>query len=312
MRLLIPPTEVDCFDTDLSRRELTQMGPTHILIATPTQAQEALAKGQLSVATLQTIIVDEADALLKPLKNYATLRERMLRVRHPVPSMSLLKGIYAACRENRLAQPRLIFASASLGHRCRDDLQRAGLVTGAYTLLRDSPKTPTCPATIKHYYRMLSDAEGAEELIQLVHWVWSAHEGQLGVMFVPASRSKVTMKGWLESAGITTHVMSELPTADHGALQRLLKGGGADRKGGVLLLGSDVDARGWDLPTLKYVIVVDLPTTPAHYLHMAGRVGRMGQPGSVYTFVAGSRDLERLSNIYSVLRLAPTPYLPHE
>lgn len=304
VRLMLPKTELDQIEGDYPP-EIIQPGFSHIMIATPNQVRDSLATGHFNLSHLRDVIVDEADALLKSLSSYATLKEKLNRARHPVPAMSLLKEIRSTCREYDLHQPRLIVASASLNRRCREDLQEAGLVTGAYTLIRDSACTPTCPASIKHFYRMLSSSESIEELVQLIQWIWMERSGETGVLFVPAARSKTALQGWLEAAGIRAYILSELPTSDQAALLEITSGG-------AILLGSDIDARGWDLPMLKYVIVVDLPASPTHYLHMAGRVGRMGSPGCAYTFVAGHQDLERLTNIYSILRLSATPYLPRQ
>lgn len=305
VRLLLPESEIDQLDETFSP-EITKHGRSHILIAMPSVVRNALATGHLNVSTIKSIIVDEADALMKPLSAYATLKERLNRVRHPVPALSLLKELQSTCQEHGLFQPRMVLLSASLNGRCRDDLQKTGLLTGAYTLVGETGKTPTCPSTIKHYYRMLSDSDSVEELIQLIRWIWIERKGETGVLFIPSAKSKEAMKDLLQASGINAQIMSDLPSGDQAALDKLTS------EGDALFLGSDVDARGWDMPNLKYVLVVDLPSSPTHYLHMAGRVGRMGAIGSVYTLVAGNRDLERLTNIYSMLRLRATPYIPSE
>jgi superfamily II DNA/RNA helicase len=48
-----------------------------------------------------------------------------------------------------------------------------------------------------------------------------------------------------------------------------------------LLLTTDVAARGLDLPQLPAVVNYDLPNGLTAYIHRVGRTGRMGQPGEV-------------------------------
>ena len=47
------------------------------------------------------------------------------------------------------------------------------------------------------------------------------------------------------------------------------------------LLVSDLAARGLDIPNCDCVINLELPTDEVHYVHRAGRTGRMGAPGVV-------------------------------
>lgn len=47
----------------------------------------------------------------------------------------------------------------------------------------------------------------------------------------------------------------------------------------VLCCGA-ADVRGLDLPRLTHVVIFVRPSSPADYVHWAGRVGRMGQPGT--------------------------------
>lgn len=59
------------------------------------------------------------------------------------------------------------------------------------------------------------------------------------------------------------------------------------------LFTTDVAARGLDIEDLPLVIQYDLPATPEQYTHRAGRTGRMGKAGLVLTFV-NDRSLREL------------------
>ena len=52
-----------------------------------------------------------------------------------------------------------------------------------------------------------------------------------------------------------------------------------------ILLGTDVVARGLDVPHVKYVINYDLPEDPEEYIHRIGRTARAGECGTAITFL---------------------------
>lgn len=62
------------------------------------------------------------------------------------------------------------------------------------------------------------------------------------------------------------------------------------------LFTTDVAARGLDIEDLPLVIQYDLPSTPEQYVHRAGRTGRMGKAGIVLTFV-NDRSLRELKKL---------------
>lgn len=52
-----------------------------------------------------------------------------------------------------------------------------------------------------------------------------------------------------------------------------------------ILLGTDVVARGLDVPHVKYVINYDLTEDPEEYIHRIGRTARAGESGTAITFL---------------------------
>ncbi|CAN8073867.1 unnamed protein product [Agarophyton chilense] len=65
-----------------------------------------------------------------------------------------------------------------------------------------------------------------------------------------------------------------------------------------VLIGTDVAARGLDVPDITHVFHFDLPTDADAYLHRAGRAGRQGRPGSSVVLVAPGEQfvVSRISN----------------
>ncbi len=67
----------------------------------------------------------------------------------------------------------------------------------------------------------------------------------------------------------------------------------------VVLVATDVAARGLDIPSISHVINYDLPDSPEDYVHRIGRTGRAGRSGVALSFVCLEqrhliRDIEKL------------------
>lgn len=66
-----------------------------------------------------------------------------------------------------------------------------------------------------------------------------------------------------------------------------------------ILVATDVLARGIDVPSVDYVINLDLPDCPEDYVHRIGRTGRAGEHGYAISFVSPNQrrllvDIEKL------------------
>lgn len=55
------------------------------------------------------------------------------------------------------------------------------------------------------------------------------------------------------------------------------------------------------MPHLTHVMSAAPPTSSVDYLHRAGRVGRFGRPGAVFTLVAGAAEEARVMSYAAAL-----------
>lgn len=51
-----------------------------------------------------------------------------------------------------------------------------------------------------------------------------------------------------------------------------------------VLIATDINARGIDIPNVDYVINYDLPDEPENYVHRVGRIGRGDKKGQAISF----------------------------
>ena len=85
--------------------------------------------------------------------------------------------------------------------------------------------------------------------------------------------------------------------------QERLKALEAFKDGSVLVLvATDVAARGLDIDELPHVINFDLPRTPEDYIHRIGRTGRAGKPGTAISLVSAS-EVQYLADIEKLIRI---------
>jgi ATP-dependent RNA helicase DDX54/DBP10 len=77
----------------------------------------------------------------------------------------------------------------------------------------------------------------------------------------------------------------------------------------MLLIVTDIAARGLDIPLLDNVLNWDFPAKPKLFVHRVGRVARQGRTGTAYTFIT-SEDMPFLLDLHlflsKPLRPAPT------
>lgn len=89
---------------------------------------------------------------------------------------------------------------------------------------------------------------------------------------------------------------------------------GRFREGGrILLVATDVAARGIDVPQVTHVINYDVPRYPLLYFHRIGRTARAGGTGTAITLVTGQeqQDLQRIRSRTKIpIREIAYPFRP--
>jgi len=153
------------------------------------------------------------------------------------------------------------------------------------------------PANIRHYYIITDLREKFGILRRIVH----AKRMDSAIVFVnrPFAIEKTADR-------LNYHKLPCSPL--YGAADKVRRKQALDdfRAGRTrLLVASDIGARGLDIGWLEFVINLDLPDSAAGYLHRAGRCGRMGANGEVFSIVTAN-EADKLLKIAKKLDIKLT------
>jgi superfamily II DNA/RNA helicase len=273
------------------------------LIATPESFRIKLAQGELNVKGIECVVLDEADALVKPLKRFASPKQKEMRLKHPVTCMLLLSEILKAIASNKLlTRPRMIVASATLNKLTRDQLISTGIVKNP-VFLDESNSHRETEAKVKHFHVLLKNPEDPLELVNTLATIVKQNlkTSKRGAIFLPAAQSKLGLCELLRSSP----AFSDISIGLLNQYQR-----NDSQTNSQLLIASDVDCRGIDIPELGFVVILDLPGSIESFIHMAGRVGRTSQAsGSVYTVIGTIQDFNKFSSLLRNIPLTTIPFM---
>ncbi|WP_459524429.1 DEAD/DEAH box helicase [Leuconostoc lactis] len=230
----------------------------HIVVGTLGRVLTMLDGGALKLNGLQTVIFDEADAMLSDER-----RESLQALADQLPTDVQL-GLFSAT-----SGVDLKYVADTFGQEVRP----VSVGTDA-------------PAAITHEFQYVDQKAKASLLIQL------ARNKQQALVFFNTISGLVNMQATLRHAHVS--VMS-IGSNDKRQVQRadalrLFKKGEV-----ALLLVTDVAARGLDIEDLPLVVNAQLPQRKKTYVHRAGRTGRMGKSGRVLNLGNDHdvRDLKR-------------------
>ena len=270
-----------------------------IIVATPGRLLLLLEQRWLTLADVQTVIIDEVDTMLSDYDGFGADVEAVLR---PLRSAGAFKSKCATepstfkptGRQLNHRSVQLVLAGATVPRAAQRAIER--IFPGLRTLAARGVHLP--PPTLAHrFVRVGAEADAKHEALLRV--ISSLPNGPLPVT-VDASRgdggSVLVFCNTVPSARSTAHFLSEAgyPVASlHGGIPPLLRAaefaafvGGSAR----VLVCTDAAARGLDFPALEHAILFDFPLASVEYLHRSGRVARAGRQGTVTSLVA-KRDI---------------------
>ncbi len=224
----------------------------HVVVGTPGRVIDHLEKGSLDLTNLRTLVLDEADEMLR--MGFIDDVERIL--------------------QSAPAQRQTALFSATMP----TEIKR---ITKAY--LRDPVEVTiathrSTADNIRQRYWLVSGMHKLDALTRILE----AEPFDGMIIFVRTKLGADELAQKLQARGFSA-------AAIHGDLQQQqrertigqLKDGGID-----ILVATDVAARGLDVDRISHVINFDVPVDPESYVHRIGRTGRAGRKGEAILFVS--------------------------
>lgn len=221
-----------------------------VLIGTPGRVWELINDKKIKAHHLKAIVFDEVDQLLEG------------------QSLQLIKQIRKAAPN----ECQKVYFSAT-GDRAEEQIR---LFEPAITVL-DVTQEDDSQGQIKHYYLLVASRKKNESLRHLANtpaFYSLIFFNQLSDL--DAAEQRLAYRGLLAAT----------LASDQSAAMRKFAIHQFKEQKAQLLLTTDVAARGLDITGLQYVVNYELPLDIKSYIHRSGRVGRMGNDGTVITLIA--------------------------
>lgn len=233
-----------------------------VIVGTPGRIMDHLRRGTLSVDTLKTVVLDEADEMLK---------------------MGFIDDIEWILEQIPQTHQTALF-SATLPESIRKIANR---------YLKDAKKVHikskvATVDTIEQFYTRVTREQKLEVLTRFLE----VEDPQAAIIFTRTKNTSSELAERLQARGYAAAALN-------GDMNQSLREKVINRiKKGTLdvIVATDVAARGIDVERITHVINYDIPHDTEAYIHRIGRTGRAGRKGTALLFVA-PREHRLLSDI---------------
>ncbi|WP_312377942.1 DEAD/DEAH box helicase [Pseudomonas oryzihabitans] len=222
-----------------------------VLVATPGRLCDHLRRDDNLLATVQHLVLDEADEMLKLgfMDDLEFIFEAMPESRQTVLFSATLPPSIRAIAERHLKEPQHVRIAAKT--------QTVARIEQAHLMVHADQK----PASVLR----LLEVENFDALIA----------------FVRTKQATLDLAELLERQGYRVSALNgDMPQAQREKTIESLKDGSLD-----IVVATDVAARGLDVARITHVLNVDMPYDPESYVHRIGRTGRAGRDGRALLLV---------------------------
>ncbi|QJQ06293.1 DEAD/DEAH box helicase [Undibacterium piscinae] len=223
----------------------------HVVVGTPGRVIDHLDKGSLDLSKLKTLVLDEADEMLR--MGFIDDVERILKDTPETRQVALFSATMPSAIK-RIAQTYLN--------------KPAEITVAAKTGTADN---------IRQRYWLVSGMHKLDALTRILEA--ETFDGM--IIFARTKLGTEELAGKLSARGFSVAAINgDIQQQQRERTIQQLKDGKID-----ILVATDVAARGLDVERISHVVNYDVPHDPESYTHRIGRTGRAGRSGEAILFI---------------------------
>lgn len=225
---------------------------THVVVGTPGRIIDHLNRGTLNLADLSTVVLDEADEMLRMgfIDDVETILTHTPESRQIALFSATMPDAIQAIARRHLRDPETI---------------------------RIAAKTTTV-ATVRQRYWQVTGVDKLDALTRILE----VEDFAAMIVFVRTKTASAELAERLEARGYASAPLNgDMAQPVREKTVERLKNGALD-----ILVATDVAARGLDVERISHVVNYDIPYDTEAYVHRIGRTGRAGRKGEAILFVS--------------------------
>jgi ATP-dependent RNA helicase DeaD len=223
----------------------------HVVVGTPGRILDHLRRGSLVFTDLQTIVLDEADEMLR--MGFIDDVESILG-QIPGPHQTALFSATMPREIRRIADRHLTDPAT----------------------VESEQKTRTVP-TVEQRYLHVAERQKLEALTRILE----LETPEAVLIFVGTKLGAADVAERLQARGYEAEAMhGDMNQVQRESVIRRLREGQVE-----IVVATDVAARGLDVDRISHVINYDMPHDPDSYVHRIGRTARAGRAGIAVLFI---------------------------
>lgn len=242
---------------------------THIVVATPGRLIDLLEKKALDISHIKTVVLDEADEML---------------------SMGFKKELDTILSFTQYRKSTWLF-SATISAEIKSIIKDF-MSPDAFKV--EVSRRDEVNKNIEHQYLVCEEDHKLDILIQFL----KIQGKNKGIVFCKTKAATQLLAKQLVSKNYLADALhGDLLQKDRDKVMRAFKSSKI-----MLLVATDIAARGVDIEALAYVVHYQMPDQIEYYTHRSGRTARAGKKGVSISFVT-ERELTMFKNIEKTLGL---------